>query len=91
MKADPGPVKQAALDLGFDTVGVCSASPAESWGAFRSWLDEGRHGTMAYLQRHAEIRQGAERLLPGAKSVVAVTLNYLQPNPAVPGSPRIAR
>lgn len=83
-------IRQHALALGFDTVGFCSADPPTSMDAFRDWLEHGRHGTMEYLRRHADLRADPRTLLPEARTVVAVTMNYHQPNPTRPGSPRIA-
>ncbi len=83
-------VKRSAQELGFDLVGICDAGPALSWEAYRAWLERGSHGTMAYLARHLEPKRGAESLLPGAKSVIAVGLNYHQPNPHRASHPHIA-
>ena len=77
--------------LGFQRVGIAPASPAESSGAYEAWLAVGLHGEMAYLARHAKLKRQPTELLPGAKSVIAVALNYNRPNPAQIGMPRIAR
>jgi epoxyqueuosine reductase len=46
---------------------------------------------MRYLEEHLPLKAHPEQLLTGVRSVVAVTLNYAQPNPPVPGQPRIAK
>lgn len=46
---------------------------------------------MDYLPRSIELRATLESILPGARSVIGVALNYNQPNPRVPGQPLIAR
>jgi len=84
-------LKAKALELGFDTVGVCEAVPAPHMDAYRKWLDRGNHGTMDYLVRHLSLKESPQQLLPGARSVIAVGLNYNQPNPAETGQPRIAK
>jgi epoxyqueuosine reductase len=84
-------LKRAALDLGFDTVGVCAPTPPPHLASYESWLDKGYQGTMDYLQRHLPLKADPDKLLPGVQSVVAVTLNYNQPNPVKPGHPKIAR
>ncbi len=60
-------------------------------GAYREWIDKGYHGTMSYLAGHAALKASPQELLPGAKSVIAVALNYNQDNPVVEGMPHIAR
>ena len=80
-----------ARELGFDTVGFCRPDPPESLGHYDAWLAKGFHGTMGYLRRHRALKADPQGLLPGAKSVIAVTLNYNQANPYRPGMPHIAR
>ena len=75
-------VRARASELGFDRVAVGPATPPEHAAAFEQWLDAGQAGTMEYLARTRAERVDPGRLLPGARSVVAVALNY---NPA-PGS-----
>jgi epoxyqueuosine reductase len=82
-------VKQWAGDAGFDLVGIAPAVPAPHHFAYLEWLRRGYAGEMSYLVRHAQLRQSVERLLPGARSVVAVGLNYNQPPPR--GEARVAR
>ncbi|HVT14357.1 MAG TPA: tRNA epoxyqueuosine(34) reductase QueG [Fimbriimonadaceae bacterium] len=84
-------LKEHALSLGFDTVGVCLAAPPPHFDAYERWIEKGYHGTMGYLARHLAVKSNPRSLLPGAHSIVAVTLNYNQPNPTRKGYPRIAR
>lgn len=88
---DPHWIKAQAAALEFDPVGICEAGAAWSIDFYQEWLDRGYAGTMGYLTRSVELRRDVETLLPGAKSVVAVGLNYNQPDPWQPGQPRIAR
>ena len=75
-------VKARALDLGFDRVAIGPASPPEHGDAFRRWVEAGYAGTMAYLERRLGERVDPVRVLPGARSVVCVALNYYQGEPA---------
>ncbi|MFI5384670.1 MAG: tRNA epoxyqueuosine(34) reductase QueG [Fimbriimonadales bacterium] len=84
-------LREFARALGFDTVGVCAPDAPPHLDAYEKWIAKGYHGTMAYLQRHLPMKRDPARLLPGVRSIVAVTLNYNQPNPPVEGQPRIAR
>jgi epoxyqueuosine reductase len=71
-------VKAKALELGFDRVAIGPADPPERGAAFEAWLDSGYAGTMEYLVRGREKRLDPGKLLPGARSVIAVALNYYQ-------------
>ncbi|MFQ5893333.1 MAG: tRNA epoxyqueuosine(34) reductase QueG [Nitrospinota bacterium] len=74
-------VKSRALELGFDLVAVGPADPPEHGGAFEAWLTQGFAGTMEYLGRGRGKRLDLEQLLPGARSVIVVGLNYYQGSP----------
>lgn len=71
-------VKARALELGFDLVAVGPADPPEHGEAFEAWLDSGYAGSMGYLARGREKRLDPGKPLPGARSVIAVALNYYQ-------------
>ncbi len=71
-------IKQKALDLGFDIVGVTDASPVSTQHArtFSQWLAAGCAGGMHYMSRNLDKRLDPAKLLPGAKSIIVVGLNY---------------
>jgi len=71
-------VKATGRRLGFDLVAIGPADPPEHGPAFEAWLDAGYAGTMDYLERGRAKRLDPRRVLPGARSVVAVALNYYQ-------------
>ena len=60
----------------------------EAYARFAQWLAQGLHGTMGYLENHAEIRQQPERLLPGARSAHVFALAYFKPE--LGPEPRVA-
>jgi len=72
-------VKTAARDLGFDPVGVAPALPPEHWPFFEKWLSDGHAGEMAWLSRNGERRQDPTQIVPGARSIVCVGMNYEPP------------
>ncbi len=89
-------IKSLAREVGFDECRVAAAAEAPHAGEFRRWIDEGRHGEMAWLARAPERRCDPRLVLPGCRSVVCLALNYFSPAPSdAPGSPappyRIAR
>jgi len=70
-----------AESLGFHAFGV-SAVPVElRRDYYKKWIGEGRHGTMAWLERNNERRLHPETLLEEARSVIVVAMNYYQPDP----------
>jgi epoxyqueuosine reductase len=71
-------VKARALGLGFDAVAVGPADPPSHGEALRRWVEAGYAGTMAYMARRLGERLDPRRVLPGARSVVCVALNYHQ-------------
>jgi epoxyqueuosine reductase len=85
-------VKAAALRAGFHDVGVARAEVLEP-GALDRVLAEGWEAGMAWLRTQRAERLDPSRLLPGAKSVVALALSYraAEPGPPGPGEGEVAR
>lgn len=71
-------IKDKALAVGFDLVGVCSAEPVGELHVERlkDWLDFGFAGEMGYMHRNFDKRVDPGALLEGARSVICVALNY---------------
>ena len=67
-----------ARDVGFDSCRVTMCNPPAHITEFREWLHQGAHGEMNYMQRGEEKRCDPEKILPGARSIVALGLNYFQ-------------
>ncbi|CAN5590599.1 tRNA epoxyqueuosine(34) reductase QueG [soil metagenome] len=84
-------LEKEATRLGFDTCGVASAVPAPHVDFFDQWIENGHGADMDWLSQSRPLRADPSSLLAGARSVIAVALNYNQPNPAVEGQPHIAR
>ncbi len=86
-------IKQKAIELGFDLVGITDASPldAEHVQLLSDWLNSGCAGQMDYLHKNFEKRTNPAKLLQNAQSVIVVGLNYTppktQPIPPDPASP----
>lgn len=84
-------VKQIARELGFDLVGFCAVQEPPHLQAYAQWIAEGKHGQMGYLADHLPLKQDPRNLLPEARSVIAIGLNYNRPSEPETGNPRIAR
>ena len=78
---------------GFALIGASEARPVEHADFFRAWIKAGRHGEMAYLAKHMELRLDPGKLLPGARSVISVADPYVSTaEPASgPGLGKVAR
>ncbi len=73
-------IKTQARALGFDKIGIVPATALTEEGArLREWLARGFHGQMGYMARDPQQRSDPRLLMPGAKSVVCVALNYFRP------------
>ena len=75
-------IKRKASGMGFSPVGVAPAGEPEHWGFYLDWLKKGYAGEMAYLGRNLDRRSHPERVLPGARTVLCVGMNYDQENGA---------
>lgn len=84
-------VRAHALSLGFDSAGFSTVTPPVGFAHYERWLANDHHAGMGYLVRHKKLRADPKSLLPEAKTVVAVTLNYNQELNVRPGFPKIAR
>ncbi|HMV47878.1 MAG TPA: tRNA epoxyqueuosine(34) reductase QueG [Blastocatellia bacterium] len=87
-------IKQQALELGFNKVGIVPAAALTEEGArLQQWLARGFHGQMNYMARDPQQRSDPRLLLTSAKSVVCVALNYFRPekHSGAPDTGKISR
>jgi epoxyqueuosine reductase len=70
-----------ARGLGFDSCRIAPCGSAPHAEAFRNWLDEGGHGEMGYMERGEEKRCDPQKVLPDARSIVVLALNYFHGDP----------
>ncbi len=84
-------IVRLAQEVGFDVCRVVRCGPPPHANEFESWIDEGAHGEMDYMRRGAEKRRNPQLVLPGARSVVVLAMNYFQGDAAAAKEGRIAR
>jgi len=77
-------LKQQALALGFDIVGICAAGPSAHTEFYVRWIEAGYAGEMHYLARRSDERSDPRSLLPGCRSIVVAGLNSYWPDEAMP-------
>jgi len=58
-------LKEEALRIGFDKVGIAPAISPPGYPAFLSWLQSGHAAGMSYLERQAEARSHPEHVYEG--------------------------
>lgn len=71
-------LKDRALEIGFNLVGITPAVPSPTLHAYLRWIDAGMHGSMAYMARpdRQQRRRDLNVILPGARSLVVVGVDY---------------
>ena len=70
-------IKREAKALGFLSCGISKAGFLEEEAPkLEQWLNQNRHGKMYYMENHFDKRLDPTLLVPGAKSVVSLLLNY---------------
>ncbi|MBA3242421.1 MAG: tRNA epoxyqueuosine(34) reductase QueG [Acidobacteria bacterium] len=87
-------VRRRAFAEGFHKVGVVRAEPlTEERARLEEWLRRGFQAEMNWMARDVERRTDPAQLLPGARSVVVVALNYYTPHRhnGEPGTGKISR
>ncbi len=73
-------VHEEALRLGFDACGFAKAGRLEKEERrLAEWLNQGRHGTMDWMENYFDKRVDPTKLVPGSKSVVSVIGSYYHP------------
>ncbi len=78
--------------MGFQSCGVAVATQLDSDARrLESWLNKGYHGTMQYMENHFDLRIDPRNLVPGAKSVITLLLNYYPQEQQQELAPKIAR
>lgn len=70
-----------AKQLGFDLVGFSKADLLQDEsGKLQQWLDKGYQATMNYMEKNFSKRKDVKEVLPNAKSVISLALNYYTPD-----------
>ena len=70
-------IKTMAAKSGFDFCGIAAVRRLdEDARRLESWLQQGMHGNMQYMENYFDLRVNPYKLLPGAKSVICFLMNY---------------
>lgn len=73
-------VIEKAKQLGFDLIGFAKADLlVEETKKLESWLGKSYQATMNYMEKNLHKRKDVKEILPNAKSVISLALNYHTP------------
>ena len=77
MKISSESIKKKAQELGFQKVGIARANPTpKEKNDLETWLDQGRHATMGWMEKRKDERGNIHTYFPEAKSIISVGMNY---------------
>lgn len=85
-------IKQEAARLGFMSCGIALAKTLDDDARrLEQWLHKGYHGSMQYMERYFDLRIDPAKLVPGARSVITLLVNYFPADKQAADAPKIAR
>jgi len=77
--------------LGFDFCGIAKVQKLDDDAhRLEQWLNKGMHGSMKYMENYFELRVDPQRLVPGARSVITLLINYFPSEKQNKSSPKIS-
>ena len=71
-----GEIKAQARAHGFQRCGIAGVQLDDDAAHLREWIAQGRHGSMAWMDRHGDARSRPELLIPGTVRVISVGMDY---------------
>jgi epoxyqueuosine reductase len=85
-------IKTNARLAGFDYCGIARAVYLQDDARrLEKWIGKGMNGTMQYMENHFELRVDPTKLVPGAKSVITLLLNYFPAEKQNTDAPKISK
>ncbi|SFQ20394.1 tRNA epoxyqueuosine(34) reductase QueG [Parafilimonas terrae] len=85
-------IKDSAEQLGFHYCGIAKAVKLDDDARrLEQWLQQGMHGNMHYMENYFDLRTDPRKLVPGAKSVITLLLNYFPSKQQEQDIPKISK
>ncbi len=85
-------IKTEATRLGFNSCGIAKAVQLDEDAVrLEQWLNKGHQSGMQYMERYFDLRIDPRKLVPGAKSVITLLLNYFPSEVQQSRAPKIAK
>lgn len=73
-------IKETAQQIGFFRSGIAKIEAFPLLNHLKAWLEEEKHGDMAWMKKNAEKRLDPLKILPDAQSILVVAMNYYVPD-----------
>ncbi|MGH2644187.1 MAG: tRNA epoxyqueuosine(34) reductase QueG [Chitinophagaceae bacterium] len=90
--SNTGIIKSESARLGFEYCGIAKAVQLDDDARrLEQWLNKGMHGTMQYMENYFDLRTDPAKLVPGAKSVITLLMNYFPEEHQLPDRPKISK
>lgn len=85
-------IKQVSAELGFSYCGIAKSKRLdEDARRLEAWLSRGYNGSMAYMNNYFDLRIDPSKLVPGAKSVITLLMNYYPSEKQPAHHPKISK
>jgi len=85
-------IKSETKRLGFDYCGISKAEFLEEEAPrLEKWLNQQMHGKMSYMENYFDKRLDPRLLVPGAKSIISLLLNYYPSETQDKSAPKISK
>ena len=85
-------IRGTAQSLGFDYCGIAKAQQLDDDARrLESWLNKGFQGSMSYMNNYFDLRIDPSKLVPGAKSVITLLLNYYPSEKQNSSAPQVSK
>lgn len=84
-------IKEEAYKLGFGACGIAQVATADTEALyFDQWIAAGHHASMQYMENYRTLRLDPSELIPNARSIISVALNYYPTVKQPTDAPQIA-
>lgn len=70
-------LKKWSVELGFQDLRVAHLNVKSDYQQLESWIANGYHGSMSYLEKNKDKRLDPSTLVPNTTSIISVRANYL--------------
>ncbi|MEO8766029.1 MAG: tRNA epoxyqueuosine(34) reductase QueG [Ginsengibacter sp.] len=85
-------IKSSAHSLGFDYCGIAKAVQLEEDAhRLENWLNKGFQGGMDYMSNYFDLRIDPSKLVPGARTVITLLLNYFPSREQNTEAPQVSK
>jgi epoxyqueuosine reductase len=85
-------VKTFARNLGFDYCGIARVQKLDDDARrLENWLNKGYQGAMQYMENFFDLRVDPSKLVPGAKSVITLMINYFPSKEQSEQAPKVSK